>query len=251
MAQKIKNILVSQPQPVDFEKSPYGELAKKYNLVFEFNKFFRIEGICSSDFRKEKIYLLEYTAVIFSSKNAVDNYFRLAKELRLEIPDEMKYFCFNESVAYYLQKYIQFRKRKIFFGKEDIMSLLDIMKKHKTEKFLFPCADNHKDTLPALLDEAKFDYCKAVMYKTVPNDLSNIDLKQYDMLVFFSPTGIQSLRLNFPDFEQGNIIIAAMGSTTTQAVIDANLTLNISAPTKTSPSITSAIDEYLQKINKK
>lgn len=251
MAQKIKNILVSQPQPNDFEKTPYGDIAKKFGVNIEFNKFIKIEGIPAGDFRKEKIYLLEHSGVIFTSKNAVDNYFRLAKELRIEIPDEMKYFCMTESVAYYLQKYIQFRKRKIFFGKEDAESLIDLVKKHKTDKFLFPCSDIHKDKFPQMLDEAKIQFTKAVMYRTVPSDLTDVDLSKYEMLVFFSPAGIDSLFINFPNFVQGDKIIAAMGPSTGQAVKDHGLVLNITAPTKTAPSITAAIDEYLQKTNKK
>ncbi len=249
---KIKNILVSQPQPVDFEKSPFSEIAKKYNVNFEFNKFIKIDGITSSDFRKDnKITILDYTAVIFNSKNAVDHFFRLCKEMRIEIPDAMKYFCISESTAYYLQKYVQFRKRKIFHGKEDLNQLIEIIKKHREENFLFPCSDIHNDKLPQLLDESEIKYTKAIMYRTVPSNLSGVDIYQYDMLVFFSPAGIDSLFINFPDFKQGNIAIAAMGPTTSKAVKDSGLTLNISAPTITAPSISMAIEEYLQKINKK
>jgi uroporphyrinogen-III synthase len=249
---KIKNILVSQPQPVDFEKSPFSEITKKYNVNFEFNKFIKIEGITSSDFRKDnKIAILDYTAVIFNSKNAVDHFFRLCKEMRIEIPDAMKYFCISESTAYYLQKYVQFRKRKIFHGKEDVNQLIEIIKKHREENFLFPCSDIHNDKLPQLLDESEIKYTKAIMYRTVPSNLSGVDIYQYDMLVFFSPAGIDSLFINFPDFKQGNIAIAAMGPTTSKAVKDSGLTLNISAPTITAPSISMAIEEYLQKINKK
>jgi len=249
---KIKNILVSQPQPVDFEKSPFYEIAKKFNLNFEFNKFIKIEGITSSDFRKDyKISILDHTAVIFNSKNAVDHFFRLCKEMRVDIPDSMKYFCISESTAYYLQKYVQFRKRKIFHGKEDLNQLIEIIKKHKEEKFLFPCSDIHKDKLPQLLDESEIKYTKAVMYRTIASDLSGVNIYQYDMLIFFSPAGIDSLFSNFPNFKQGNIIIAAMGPTTSKAVKDSGLTLNITAPTKTAPSISMAIEEYFQKLNKK
>jgi len=248
---KIKNILVSQPQPADFEKSPYGEIARKYNVQITFQKFFRIEGIPARDFRKDRVSILDFTAVIFNSRNAVDHYFRMCKEMRIEVPETMKYFCISESTAYYLQKYVQFRKRKIFHSKENFSMLLDLIKKHKTEKFLLPCSDIHKQEIPQLLEEHKVFYKKAVIYRTLANDLTGVDLTQYDMIVFFSPSGIKSLFKNFPDFRQDNIIIGAFGSSTAKAVKESGLLLGLEAPTEKAPSMTMAIDQFLQSELKK
>lgn len=248
---KALNILVSQPQPADFEKSPYGDLAKKFNLNIHFNKFIKIEGVSGADFRKSRINMLDYTAVIFTSRNSVDHYFRMANELRVEIPQNMKYFCISESTAFYLQKYVQFRKRKIFHGRQSFEELAEIIKKHKEEKYLLPCSDIHKALLSELLDASNIDYTKAIFYKTLASDLSSIDIREYDMLIFFSPAGIESLFRNFPAFKQNSTVIGAFGPTTSQAVKDAGLTLNIEAPTKSAPSMTMAIEEYLQKSLKK
>jgi uroporphyrinogen-III synthase len=248
---KIKNILVSQPEPVDLEKSPYGELAKNHNLTIDFNKFIKIEGVTSKEFRQTRIQLLDFTAIIFTSRNAVDHFFRLAKDLRVEIPDDMKYFCISESTAFYLQKYVQYRKRKIFHGKQSFEQLMELIKKHKDEKYLLPCSDIHKASMTRMLDENNIDYQKAVFYKTLASDLSHLDIKTYDMLIFFSPSGVKSLIKNFPEFTQNSTLIAAFGPTTAKAVDDAGLKLNISAPTKTAPSMTMAIEQYIQKMNKK
>lgn len=248
---KIKNVLVSQPKPADLEKSPYGELAKKYNLKLDFHKFIKIEGVPGREFRKDKVYIQEHTAVIFTSRNAVDHFFRIAKEMRVEIPDTMKYFCISEATAYYLQKYVQFRKRKIFHGKQNFSHLMEVIKKHKDEKFLLPCSDIHKQDLPELLDKAKISYNKAIIYRTVASDLSTLKLADYDMLIFFSPSGVASLFKNFPEYKQNETLIAAFGPTTTLAVEEAGLTLNITAPTKTSPSMTMAIEEYINMCKKK
>lgn len=248
---KIKNILISQPQPSDFEKSPYGELAKKLNLSIEFRKFIKIEGIAAKDFRKERINLLDYSAVIFTSRNAVDHYFRVAKEMRSEIPDSMKYFCISESTAYYLQKYIQFRKRKIFHCKESFDILSELIKKHKTEKFLLPCSDIHKKEIPNILDNLKVTYKEAIIYKTLASDLSDIDITRYDMLVFFSPAGIKSLFKNFPDFDQNSCAIGVFGPSTAKAAEEAGLKLTIQAPTCTAPSMTMAIEQFISGDKKK
>ena len=245
------NILVSQPQPTDIEKSPYGDLTKKYNVDIEFYKFIKIEGIPSKEFRQSRINLLDYSAVIFTSRNAVDHYFRMAKELRAEIPQTMKYFCMSESTAFYLQKYVQYRKRKIFHGKQSFDDLIEIIRKHKDEKYLLPCSDIHKASISKMLDDNSVNYTKGIFYKTLASDLSHIDIRKYDMLIFFSPTGIASLFKNFPEFKQNSTVIGAFGPTTTKAVKDAGLTLNIEAPTKTAPSMTMAIEEYLQKNMKK
>ncbi|HPE87413.1 MAG: uroporphyrinogen-III synthase [Bacteroidales bacterium] len=247
---KIKNVLISQPQPADPEKSPYFDLAKKHHLKIDYHKFIKIEGISARDFRKDKVYIQEHSAIIFTSRNAVDHFFRVAEEMRVEVPDTMKYFCVSESVAFYLQKYVQYRKRKIFHGQQCFADLIDVIKKHKNEQFLLPCSDIHKEEIPALLEKNNIAYNKAILYRTVASDLSHLDLDTYDLLVFFSPSGVASLLMNFPDFRQGDTQIAAFGPTTAKAVADAGLTLNINAPTKTAPSMSMAIDEFL-KTNKK
>lgn len=248
---KIKDILVSQPQPADFEKSPYSSLAKKYNLNIEFHKFIKVEGISSKEFRQQKISIIDHDAIIFTSRNAVDHFFNMCKDLRVEVPDTMKYFCISEATAFYLQKYVQYRKRKIFYGVQKFEQLVEIIKKHKEEKYLLPCSDIHKASLGKLLDENEINFTKAVMYRTVASNLSHIDIDKYDMLIFFSPSGITSLFKNFPEYKQNSTLIAAFGPTTTKAVKEAGLKLNIKAPTKTSPSMTMAIDEYINKQAKK
>jgi len=245
------NILVSQPQPTDIEKSPYGDLTKKYSVEIDFHKFINIEGIPSREFRQSRINLLDHSAVIFTSRNAVDHYFRLAKELRADIPQTMKYFCMSESTAFYLQKYVQYRKRKIFHGKQNFDDLMEIIRKHKEEKYLLPCSDIHKASISKMLDDSAITYTKGIFYKTLASDLSHIDIKKYDMLIFFSPTSIASLFKNFPEFKQNSTVIGAFGPTTGNAVKEAGLTLNIEAPTKTAPSMTMAIEEYLHKNMKK
>lgn len=242
---KIKNILVSQPQPIDFEKSPYGEIARKFNVNITFRKFFKIEGIPAKEFRRDKVNLLDFTAVIFTSRNAVDHYFRMCKEMRVEVPESMKYFSISESTAYYLQKYVQFRKRKIFHSKENYANLIELIKKHKTETFLLPCSDIHKQEIPNMLEENKIQYKKAIIYRTLASDLSDIEINKYDLLVFFSPSGIKSLFKNYPDFVQGSIAIGAFGTTTQKAVLDAGLHLQVEAPTQAAASMTTAIEQFL------
>ncbi len=248
---KLKNILVSQPQPLDGEKSPYLELGKKHNIKVDFFKFIRIEGVESKELRKERIHLEDYSALILTSRNAVDHYFKMAKELRFEVPETMKYFCLTESTAFYLQKYVQYRKRKIFHGKQEFSELLELIKKHKTEKYLLPCSDVTKNDIPKMMDKAGIDYKKAVIYRTVPADLSNIDLKKYDLIIFFSPMGVKSLFQNYPDFQQDEMMIGAVGPTTAKAIKDAGLAVNIQAPTKTAPSMTMALEEFILKQSKK
>jgi len=248
---KIKTILVSQPQPLDLEKSPYNDLAKKFNVNIVFRKFITIEGIPAKEFRKDRINILDYSAVIFTSRNAVDHFFRTCKEMRIEVPDTMKYFSISESTAYYLQKYVQYRKRKVFHSKENFANLVELIKKHKTEKFLLPCSDIHKQEIANMLEENKIMFKKAVIYRTLASDLSDISIDDYDMLVFFSPAGIKSLFKNFPKFKQTKTVIGAFGPSTSKAVTDAGLTLNVSAPSKTAPSMTMAIEQYLQNELKK
>jgi len=248
---KIKNILVSQPQPTEFEKSPYAEIARKFNVNITFRKFIKVEGIPAKEFRKDRINLLNFSAVIFTSRNAVDQYFRICKEMRVDVPESMKYFSISESTAYYLQKYVQFRKRKIFHSKENFSNLIELIKKHRTEKFLLPCSDIHKQEIPKMLDENKIQYRKAIIYRTLASDLSDIDIEKFDMLVFFSPSGIKSLFKNFPDFIQADRAIGAFGSATHKALKDGGLKLSVEAPTQSAPSMTMAIEQYLQNESKK
>lgn len=244
---KVKKILISQPEPADVEKSPYYLLAKKHRVKIDFVKFITIEGISAIDFRKDKVNILRHTAVIFTSRNAIDHYFRMAKDMRIEVPNSMKYFCVSEAIAYYLQKYVTYRKRKIFYGRGNMAGLLEIIKKQDTENYLLPCSDIYKQELPKLLAKSKIQYSKAVIYKTVSTDLSNIDIYDYDMLILFSPTGVTSLFENFPNYQQKDTIIACFGPTTAQAIKDAGLRLDIKAPTKSSPSMTMAIEEFFEK----
>ena len=249
---KIKNILVSQPVPADLEKSPYGEIIKKHGVNIEFCKFFKIEGVTVREFRDEKVYIKEHSAIIFNSKNAVDHFFRIAKDVRVEVPETMKYFCITESVAFYLQKYVQFRKRKIFFSENDVAQLMDLIKKHRTDRFLLPGSDNRSKEIPELLDEAKIEFTEAIIYRTVPAEMKDlVDINKFDMLVFFSPQGIRSLFHNWPEFKQGPVVISTFGTTTSQAAKDAGLKVNILAPSPALPSMTMAIDAYLSKCAKK
>jgi len=244
---KIRNILVSQPQPTDFEKSPYAEIGRKFCVNFTFRQLIRIEGVPAKEFRKDRINILDYTAIIFTSKNAVDHFFRICKEMRVEVPETMKYFSISESTAYYLQKYVQFRKRKIFHSKENFSLFVDLIKKHKNEKFLLPCSDVHKQDVPKMLEDSKVVYKKAIIYRTLARDMSDTDITKFDMLVFFSPSGIKSLFKNYPEFEQGHTVIAALGPSVAKTIQDSGLRLDIEAPTKEAPSITSAIEQFLSK----
>ncbi len=248
---KIKSILVSQPAPADPDKSPYSELSKKYNIKIDFHKFIKIEGVTAKEFRQERISLAEQTAVILSSRNSVDHFFRIAKEMRFEVPETMKYFCISESTAFYLQKYVQYRKRKIFHGKQNFSELIDIIRKHKDEKYLLPCSDIHKESMVDLLDQAKIAYTKAVLYKTEASNLSDISIDSYDMLVFFSPAGIKSLQKNFPKLKQGEKVFGAFGQSTVDSIVEAGFNVQLMAPTKTAPSMTMAIEEYLENEIKK
>ncbi len=241
----IKTILVSQPKP-EGEKSPYYDLAEKYKLKIDFRPFIHVEGIDAQEFRSQKVNIPDHTGIILTSKTAVDHFFRIASEIRFEVPDTMKYFCISEAVAYYLQKYVTYRKRKIFFGKQTIEDLMDVMKKHKNEKYLLPCTDILRDKIPETLEANKIDFSKAVLYRTVASDLSDLENIFYDMLVFFSPGGIESLMKNFPDFKQNNTLIAAFGPTTAHAVTKNNLRVDLCAPMPNSPSMTAAIENYVK-----
>ena len=223
---KVKKILISQPEPADLEKSPYKNLVSKYGIEITFYKFFEVVGLTATEFRKSRIHLSEYTAVIFNSKNSVDHFFRLAKDLREVIPDTMKYFCATEAIALYLQNYIQYRKRKIFFGNQYFSDLIEVLQKHREEKFLFPCSDEKQTEYTKLLDKAKFKYTKATMYTSVPRDLSQFKLKDYDMICLFSPIGVRSLIKNFPNIAEENILIAAFGPSTHSALKAAGIRLD-------------------------
>lgn len=246
---KIKTILVSQPKPKT-EKSPYFDLAEKYNLKIDFRPFIQVEGISAKEFRQERVNILDHTAVIFTSRTAIDHFFRIAEEMRVTIPDDMKYFCISESTAFYLQKYIVYRKRKIFFGVRVFEDLIDTIVKHKKEKFLLPLSDIHKQSIPALLNKSKIKYTKAILYKTVSSDLSDLADVNYDILAFYSPSGIKSLMQNFPGFSQDGTVIAAFGPATSKAVKDADLRLDIQAPMPQAPSMTMALDQYIKAYNK-
>jgi uroporphyrinogen-III synthase len=244
MPEKIKTILITQQDPGS-DKNPYTDLAKKHKLKIDYRPFIHVEGLASLDFRQQRVDILEHSAVIFTSRNAVDHYFRLAKEMRLGVPETMKYFCMSEAIAYYLQKYIQFRKRKIFFGNGTFNELMDAMKKHKTEKFLLPCSDILKQSIPETLEKEKINFTKAMMYRTVCSDLSDLADVKYDMLVFFSPSDIESLFKNFPKFKQNTTKIAVFGLTTAKAVEDAKLRIDVMAPSPKAPSMSMAIELYI------
>lgn len=246
---KIKKILVSQPEP-ETEKSPYYDLAEKHNLKVDFRSFIQVEPVEVKTFRKERINILDYSAVIFTSRTAVDHYFRICEEMRVTVPDSMKYFCVSEATAFYLQKYIVYRKRKIFFGKSRFEDLLDIIVKHKDDKFLLPLSDMHKPDIPKKLEKLKITFKVAVLYRTVASDLSDLSNVDYDVLVFFSPSGIRSLYDNFPEFKQNDTKIAAFGPTTARAVKEAKLRLDIQAPLPEAPSMTMALDQYIKRSNK-
>jgi len=243
----IKKILVSQPKPAS-EKSPYYDLATRFGVELVFRPFIKVEGMTPRDFRAQHVNILDYTAVVFTSRHAIDHFFTLSKELRVTIPEDMKYFCVTEAVALYIQKYVQYRKRKVFFGTTGrVDDLLPTMLKHKNEKYLVPQSDVHNDSLTLLLDSKKLIHKEVVMYKTVSNDFTPEEVANfdYDMLVFFSPSGIESLTKNFPDFKQGDIAIATFGPSTAKAVQDAGLRLDLEAPTEKYPSMTGALQHYL------
>lgn len=227
------------------DKSPYKKLISDYKLDLTFYKFFEVVGIGATEFRKSRIHITEYSAVIFNSKNSVDHFFRLAKELREVIPESMKYFCSTEAIALYLQNYIQYRKRKIFYGTQYFADLVDVMSKHREEKFLFPCSDEKQTEYTKLLDKAKFKYTKAPMYRSVPRDLKQFKLEDYDMIALFSPIGVRSLLINFPDAKDSSIMVAAFGTSTHAALNAAGIKITIAAPTKNSPSMAMAIENYL------
>ena len=246
----IKKILVSQPKPAS-AKSPYFDIQAQYGVECVFRPFFKVEGLSSKEFRQQKINLLDYTAVVFTSRHAVDNYFKLAKEMRITIPEDMKYFCVIETIALYIQKYVQYRKRKVFFGATGkFADLVPSIVKHNTEKYLVPMSDVHNDEIKTLLDKNKIQHTEVVMYRTVSNDFTPEEEFDYDMLLFFSPAGINSLMKNFPEFDQKEIAIGCFGPATAKAVKDAGLRLDLEAPTVEAPSMTAALDMFIRERNK-
>lgn len=247
---KVKTILVSQPEP-KIENSPYFDLSEKQKVKIDFRPFIHVEGATSKEVRAQRINLNEYTAVILTSRNAVDHFFRIAEEMRYKVPDTLKYFCLSEAVAYYLQKYVVYRKRKIYVGKRTFAELAPLIKKYKSEKFLLPSSDKLKPEIPIILDDLKVDWKEATFYKTVISDLSDLRDVYYDILVFFSPSGIQSLFENFPDFKQNDTRIAVFGNTTVKAATEEGLRVDIQAPTPESPSMTMALERYIEEVNNK
>lgn len=246
---EVKTILVSQPEPSD-PNSPYYTLAKKFDIRVDFRPFIQVDPISAKEFRKQKVNILDHTAVIFTSRNAVDHFFTICKDLRIEMPADMKYFCISEQTAYYLQKYIVVRKRKIFTGSRTAQDLIQILKKHKNENYLFPCSNIRKEDIPDFLSENNFKYSEAVIYETVASDLSDLDDVTYDILAFYSPSGINSLFVNFPEFKQNDTRIAVFGPTTAKAAEDAGLITDIEAPQPNAPSMTGALELYIKKVNK-
>ena len=247
---KVKTILVSQPAPKT-ETSPYFDLSEKQKVKIDFRSFIHVEGVEVKEVRAQKVDLSKFSAIILTSRNAVDNFFRIAEEMRFKVPDSMKYFCQSEAVAYYLQKYVVYRKRKIYVGNRTFPELSKLIKKHKDEKFLLPSSDKLKALIPAELEKLGVDWKQAILYKTVVSDLSDLENVFYDILVFFSPSGIDSLFKNFPEFKQNNTRIAVFGNSTVKAATAAGLKCNITAPSPETPSMTMALEKYIKEVNKK
>lgn len=247
---RVESILISQPEPAN-GKSPYLDLAEKWNIKVDFRKFVQVDPVPSKDFRKDKINLADYSAVILNSRNAIDNYFRLCEELKIKVSQDTKFFCTSEAIALYLQKYTQYRKRKVFYSDNRDKGLFDLMKKHKNnETFLWPCTDPHQDDIPNFLEENGYKWDKAIVSKTVSSDLSDLENIFYDAIIFFSTLGVQSLFENFPDFKQNNTRIGAFGNATEQSIVDAKLRVDIKAPSQEAPSMVTAIENYLKQSNK-
>ena len=245
---KVKTILVSQPEPSN-EKSPYSRLKENYKLKIDFRPFIHVEGVTAKNVRKQKINFSDFNNIILTSKNAVDHFFRLAEEMRYKVPDATKYFCQSEAIGFYLQKYVVYRKRKIYVGDRDFKSLESVFQKFENESFLVPTSDILNSETSLFLDSIGINWTRAKLYKTVVSDLSDLRDVYYDILVFFSPSGIESLFKNFPDFKQNNTRIAVYGNATVKAASEAKLRIDIKAPTPDTPSMTMAIEKYIsQKI---
>lgn len=246
-AKKVKTILISQPEPVN-DNSPYSRLKEKYNLTIDFRPFIHVQGVEAKEVRQQKIDFNDFDSIILTSRNSVDHFFRLAEEMRFKVPDSTKYFCQSEAVAYYLQKYVVYRKRKVYVGEKSLLNLETMFKKFKDDRFLLPSSDILKPTIPNFLDGLGINWTRAQLYKTLVSDLSDLRDVYYDILVFFSPSGIESLFKNFPDFEQNNTRIAVYGNTTVKAADNAKLRIDIKAPTEETPSMTMAIEKYIKEL---
>ena len=247
---KIKKVLVSQPKPTS-DKSPYYDIAEKYGVEIVFRPFIKVESLSAKEFRQQKVSILDHTAIVFTSRHAIDHFFTLCTELRVTIPETMKYFCTSEQIALYIQKYVQYRKRKVFFGATGKFNdLIPAIVKHSNEKYFVPMSDVHNDEIKNALDAKKINHTEAVMYRTVSNDFTADEMFDYDMLLFFSPQGIASLMKNFPNFDQKEIAIGCFGPATAKAVKDAGLRLDLEAPTVESPSMTAALDKFIAERNK-
>lgn len=245
----IKKILVSQPKPSS-EKSPYYDIMRKHDVELIFRPFIKVESLTPREFRAQRINILDHTAIIFTSRHAIDNFFLLCQEMRIEIREDIKYFCITETISHYIQKYVQYRKRKVFFGETGkIGDLMPIILKHKNDRYFIPQSDVHSDDFTNMLDAKGISYTCGVMYRTVSTEFGKDELRDYDMLVFFSPSGIQSLLKNYPDYEQGDTAIATFGPATAKSVEEAGLRLDLQAPTPEYPSITAALDAYLKQNN--
>jgi uroporphyrinogen-III synthase len=248
MGKAIKSILVSQPKPEN-KKSPFFGLSDKHDVTVDFRSFIHVEGVDAKEFREQKINLADFTAVILTSRTAVDNLFRMCDKTRFTVPDTMKYFCVSEAVALYLQKHVVYRKRKIFYGRQRFAELMELINKHKGEKFLLPSSDILKEIIPNQLEASEINYQRAILYKTVVSDLSDLENVFYDCLVFYSPAGIESLFKNFPEFQQKDTRIAVFGETTRKAAVNAGLEINIAAPAPNAPSMTGALEAYIKEFN--
>jgi uroporphyrinogen-III synthase len=247
---KVSSILITQPRP-DTEKSPYYDLAKKYEVKLDFHAFIRVEGLSGKDFRKQRIDIAEYTAIIFTSRYAVDHFFRICEELKFKVSQDMKYFCITEAVALYLQKFILYRKRKVFFSADgSTPGLCDVIGKHKNEKYILPVTDSAKNDIAQYLIKHNIKYTEGTLYRMVSNDIAPVMEMNYDMIVFFSPFSVQTLFDHNPDFKQNGTVIGAFGPTTAKAVEDSGLRLDIKAPAANAPSMVSALDIFLATIKK-
>lgn len=247
---KVNRILVSQPKPAS-DKSPYFDIARKFGVDIDFKQFIQIESVTSKEFRQQKVTILDHTAIVFTSRHAIDHFFHLCTELRVNVPETMKYFCISEAIALYIQKYVQYRKRKVFFGETGkIEGLIPVMVKHKNEKYFVPLSDIHNDELTHLFEASNLQFTEAVMYRTVSRIFEPGELDGYDMMIFFSPAGIVSLKENLPNFNQGDMLIGCFGPTTAAAIKEAGLRLDLEAPTAEAPSMTMALEQYLAKKNK-
>lgn len=253
-AKAIQKILITQPKP-ESDKSPYFELSRKYNLEMDFHPFIRLEGIPARDFRRQKIEIQQYTGVIFTSRNAIDHFFRICEEMKVSVSQDTKYFCITEAVALYLQKFILYRKRKVFYGADGTnKSMFDVINKHKgNEKFLYVCSENQQDNeIVSWLKTNSCEFTLAFMYRSVSSDVKEILLKtEYDVICFFTPSGVKSLFDNLPKYKQNGTIIGAFGNNTSKAVEDAGLKLVIKAPLPQAPSMVAALEHFLSANGKK